>query len=97
MNKPNNPIFKMSCRYKHKILKTRNSENFKEIFNNPRNQGCENQSYFEILSYTNQNGYDQCNKAQLMLARMWSKGNAHPLLMGVQTCRITIKINVTVA
>ena len=31
-----------------------------------------------------------------MLARMWSKGNTPPLLVGVQTCTATMEINVVV-
>jgi hypothetical protein len=32
-----------------------------------------------------------------MLARMWSKGNTPPLLVGVHTYRITLEINLTVS
>lgn len=31
-----------------------------------------------------------------MLARMWNKGNTHPFLVVVQTCRATMKISVVV-
>ena len=32
-----------------------------------------------------------------MLQRMWGKGNAPPLLMGVQTCTATLEISVTIS
>jgi hypothetical protein len=31
-----------------------------------------------------------------MLARMWIKGNIHPLLVGVQTCTVTMEISVVI-
>ena len=32
-----------------------------------------------------------------MLERMWSNGNTHPLLVGMQTCTITLKISMVVS
>ena len=32
-----------------------------------------------------------------MLEKMWSKGNNHPLLVGMQTCAITLEISVAVS
>ena len=32
-----------------------------------------------------------------MLVRMWSKGNPHPLLVGMQTCADTVEISVAVS
>ena len=31
-----------------------------------------------------------------MLARMWSKKNTPPLLLGMETCTVTMEINITV-
>jgi hypothetical protein len=36
------------------------------------------------------------NKQQLMVMRMWIKGNIPPLLVGVHTCTITKEMNVGV-
>ena len=36
------------------------------------------------------------NKQQLMVMRMWIKGNTPPLLVGVHTCTITKEMNVGV-
>ena len=51
----------------------------------------------EIPSYTHQNGYDQNLKWQHMLEKMWSKENTPPLLVGVQTCTVTLEINLVVS
>ena len=32
-----------------------------------------------------------------MLERMWSEGNIHPLLVGMQTCAATVEISVAVS
>ena len=32
-----------------------------------------------------------------MLERMWSKGNTHPLMVGMQTCAATLEISVLVS
>ena len=32
-----------------------------------------------------------------MLERMWSEGNTHPLLVGMQTCTATVEISVAVS
>ena len=32
-----------------------------------------------------------------MLERIWSKGNTHPLLVGMQTCTTTLEISMTVS
>jgi hypothetical protein len=37
------------------------------------------------------------NKGQLVLARMWSKGNTPPLLAGEQTCTANLEINMVVS
>ena len=50
-------------------------------------QGNANQNHFETPSYTCQN----------MLERMWSKGNTHPLMVGMQTCATTLEISMTLS
>ena len=60
-----------------------------------RHQGNAVEKYFDILSYTLQSGYDELNKAQLTLSRMWGKVNeTHALLVGVQSCTSILEINV---
>jgi hypothetical protein len=47
-------------------------------------QGKANQNNLEIPPYTHQNGSHKKLKWQHMLARMWSKENNPPLLVGLQ-------------
>ena len=54
-------------------------------------------SYSEILSYTCQNGYIQKHKWQLIMARMWSKGNTPSLLVRAQICTVTLEINIVIS
>lgn len=51
------------------------------------------QFYFEVLFCTCQNNYNQQNKGQMMLVWMWSKGNIHLLLLGMQTYTATMEIS----
>lgn len=56
---------------------------------------------FEIPSCTYQNDWDPEHKQQLMLVRMWrrgntalwSKGHTSPLLWGVQTCAVILEVS----
>ena len=44
-----------------------------------------NENNFEISSYPSQNGRNKQNSLQQKLVRMWKKGNAPSLLVGIQT------------
>ena len=55
-----------------------------EMLNLLSHQRNANQNNAEISSYTCQNGWDQKHWWQLMLERMWGKGNTPPLLVRVQ-------------
>jgi len=67
------------------------------MFNILTHQENANQNDSEIQSYTHRIGYDKKFKGQYMLAKLWNRENTLPLLLGVQTCTITLKINVVVS
>ena len=69
----------------------------KEMLNILSHQRNENQNNFEIPSYSCKNGQDQKHWWQLMLERMWIKGNTRILLMGVQICRAALEINMEIS
>ena len=66
------------------------------MFNILRHQKNANQNNSEIQSFTCKNAQDQKHWRQLMLERMWGKGNAPPLLVGVQTCTATLEISTAI-
>ena len=68
-------------------------EALKEMFIILSHQRNANQNDSEIPSYTYQNGQDLKHKCQLMLERVWNKGNIPALLVGVQTYTATLEIN----
>jgi hypothetical protein len=72
-------------------------ETVKEMFNILGHWGNTNQNDSEIPPYIHQNVSDQKLKWQLMLVRMWSKGNSPPLLVRVHTCTATLEINMAVS
>jgi hypothetical protein len=83
-------------RTKQRILNSGNSngkEALKEMINILSHQGNANQNNSEVPSDTHQNSWDQKLKGQLRLARIWSKGETPPLLVGMQTCTTTLEIN----
>ena len=55
------------------------------MFNIISYQGNGNQNYNEISPHSSQNGYNQQDRKQEVLERMWGEGNPHTLLVGVQT------------
>jgi hypothetical protein len=59
-------------------------------------QEYENQNNLEIPSHTSQNDLDQDRRRQQMLERLWRKRNTPPLLVELQDCLSTLKINLLV-
>ena len=57
-------------------------------------QGNGNQNNFDIPPYTLM---AKIKNSRNMLVRLWSKGNTPPLLVGVQTCKTTLEINLVVS
>ena len=61
------------------------------MFNIINYQGNANQNYNEISPHACQNGYNQQDRKQQVLEKMWREGNCHTLLVGVQTGAATME------
>lgn len=58
-----------------------------QVFNTISCQRNTNENYLDILSHDSQNGYHQGKKYQI-LVKIWGKGNAYLLLVGIQTMKL---------
>ena len=67
------------------------------MLNNLSRQITENQNNSVILSYTCKNDHDQEHRRQLMLERMWGKGNTPALLVGVQAGAAPLDISMVIS
>ena len=56
-----------------------------------------NQNNSEIPSYTSKNGQDQKHRWQLMLERLWGKGNTSALLIWMQAGTTPLNVIVTIS
>ena len=66
------------------------------MFNITHYQRNANQNHYEVPFHASQNDYDPKVYKQLMLERVWRKGNPLTLLVGMQTSTATMENSVEI-
>ena len=76
----------MGKRHEQKFLQrpTHGQQAHEKMLHNTCHQGNTNQNHNEISPHLSENGENQQDRKQQMLARMWRKGNPLTLLVGMQ-------------
>ena len=70
---------------------TDGQQTHEKMFKIINNQGNANQNYNEISPHARQDGYNQQDRKQPVLERMWREGNSDTLLVAVQTGAATME------